>query len=425
MKCFCLLFWLLSGLAVATQAQRPPTNPPLVVILLPGTSLQGWKNADAPHLHHLMASGALAVMNTRTARLPNDHTRETPESATLTLGAGARAAGGSEATDFLPPLAIVSGLAVSASDLDARRTDSRPPPGRSVNVSWPAILSANKRLGYGLRLGSLADALAAKGVPFVAGGGPFAKCAAAASDGTVRITPALTVAAGQCLVWDAGSDIPAADNVIGNAAAQVARLHGRLVILSPFAGDDDYAQDRRLTPIVVWGEGTAPGLLRSPSTRRAGLVVNTDFAPTVGAYYGIRREQFSVRPFGEEWTAIAALEAERQVNALEEQALRQAAGMKVLPYLAVMLAVWMIGGTALVFLQRLPHFWSIVPLALLVAPRVQRHAIVAHRLVRPAPGFGRTNGGMAGTAPRSPRLDDPPRGGPGPRHAHWQPADAA
>lgn len=357
------LLCLILGQGVSTQAQPPP----LVVILLPGTSLQSWRAADAPHLHRLMASGALAVMNTRTARLRNDRTREPPESAALTLGAGARAAGGSEATDFLPPSAAVPGLAIAAGDLLTRRTARRTLAGRDVNVHWAAIRHANERLGYHLRLGNLADALAAKGIQLSTGGGPFADGIAAGSDGTVRRVEALKAAEGHCLIWDAGSDIPAADVSIGRAAAQVSRLHGRLLVLSPFAGDLEYARGQRLTPVLEWDEGIVAGLLRSPSTHRAGLVVNTDFAPTIGAYYGIRREEFPVRPFGEVWTAIAAPDAESQVRALEGQAVRQTQGMKVLPYLAVAFTVWMIGGTALTFRKRLPRFGPVVPLVLLVA----------------------------------------------------------
>ena len=360
-------WWLLVCLILWPGVSALADPPPLVVVLLPGTSLAGWRAADAPHLHQLMAAGALAVMNTRTARLPNDHARETPESAALSLGAGARAAGGPEAAAFLSPEETVLGLTVSAGDLDTRRTGVRPPAGRAVNVHWPALVRANGRLGYRLRLGDLADTLAANGVPLSAGGGPFAACVATASDGTVRSAPALTAVRGRCLVWDAGSDVSAADGLIGSAAAQVARRHGRLIVLSPFAGDRDYAQGKRLTPILEWGNGVTPGLLRSPSTRRAGLVVNTDFAPTVGVYYGIRREGFPVRPFGETWDALPAPDAERQVGALAAQAVRQAAGMKALPYLAVALAVWMLGGTALAFLTRLPRLWPVAPVALLDA----------------------------------------------------------
>ena len=132
-------------------------------------------------------------------------------------------------------------------------------------------------------------------------------------------------------------------------------------------GDRDYPFGRRLTPILEWGDGIAAGLLRSPSTRRAGLVVNTDFAPTVAAYFGVTRKEFPVRPFGDVWAAIAAPDAEHQVRALEGQALSQAQGMKALPYLALSLAAWMLGGTALASRKRLPRFGPVAPLTLLVA----------------------------------------------------------
>lgn len=359
--------WLLLCLLLGTAAMADAQSPPLVIILLPETSLQGWRAADAPHLHRLMATGALAVMNTRTARLPDDHSRETPESAALTLGAGARAAGDAEATDFSPSSAAVAALTASAGDLFARRTGKRPPPGHSVNIYWPTTLRASARLGYRLELGNLADALAAKGVPLSAGGGRFATCVATTSDGMVKRAASLTAATGHCLIWDAGSDIPAADVLLESASAQVARLHGRLVVLSPFAGDRDYARGHRLTPALEWGEGVAPGLLRSPSTHRTGLVVNTDFAPTVGAFFGVKREGFPVRPFGEVWNAVAAPDAEQQTFALEGQAVGQRQGMKILPYLAVALAVWMLGGTALALGKRLPPLVAVVPLILLVA----------------------------------------------------------
>ena len=328
--------------------------------------MQGWQAADAPHLHRLMESGALAVMNTRTARLPNDHARETPLSAALTLGAGARATGGPEAAAFLAPSALTD-IGVPAGDLYARRFGRRPPAGRYFNTRWPALLRANETLGYGLRLGSLADALAGRGVTVSAGGGPFADCVAVTGDGTVGRAKTLTATEGQCFIWDAGPDVAAADGLLGRAADQIARLHGRLLILSPFAGDAEYARGERLTPVLEWGEGIPPGLLRSPSTRRAGLVVNTDFAPTIAAYYGVRRDDFTTRPFGEVWAVTTAPDAEHQVQALESEAVRQAGGMKVLPYLAISLAVWMIAGTALALWRRLPPFWPVVPPALLIA----------------------------------------------------------
>ncbi len=39
---------------------------------------------------------------------------------------------------------------------------------------------------------------------------------------------------------------------------------------------------------MMWGDGVRPGLLTSPSTRTPGLVTNTDFLPTVAAYFGLK-----------------------------------------------------------------------------------------------------------------------------------------
>jgi hypothetical protein len=347
--------FLIFILAAGTSFVR--AQPPLVVILLPGTSLQDWQSANAPALHRLMRTGSLAVMNTRTARLPNDHTRETPESAVLTLGAGARAAGGPDALAFLPEQ--------TAGALYRRRLGYLPLPGQFVNTNWPVLLHSNTRLGYQIRLGNLADALAIHKVALLTGGGPFAAAAASTNAGSVFRASHMTLVNGECLIWDLGSNIALADAFITDAAAQTIRQHGRLLVLSPFANDHDYSRGRRLTPVLEWGEGIPSGLLFSPSTHRLGLVTNTDFAPTVAAYFGLAKEDFPIRPFGDVWTAAPTGNAALKLHSLESQGEKQAQGMRLLPYLAVVLGMWMLGGTTLLFAKRLPPMLSLVPLIFL------------------------------------------------------------
>lgn len=67
-------------------------------------------------------------------------------------------------------------------------------------------------------------------------------------------------------------------------ASLLPRLHTTpqtaLVLLAPGPALSAEPLDR-LAPVVLWGAGSAPGLLTSASTRHPGLVLNTDFLPTV------------------------------------------------------------------------------------------------------------------------------------------------
>ena len=335
-----LTVWL--SVLVPCSAQPPG---PLVVVLLPGTNLSDWRRADAPTLHRIMAGGALAVMNTRTARLPNDHTRETPESAALTLGAGSRAAGGPEATNFQPAGSYVS-PDVTAGDLFARRTGIVPPPDSLVNVRWPRVVRENQDRGYDIHLGNLADGLAAHAIPAYAVG-PMADAVACSGQGMVRpAAPAFDPMASAFVVYDAGDEVPTADRTLTDLVGRLKVTHGRLIVLSPSVSDAEYARGERLAPLVMWGEGIAPGLIYSPSTHRAGLVTNTDFAPTVATYFGAA---LPVEAFGGPWQVRPEANAERMVARLEAQAYQQSRAMRLLPYLAIGLGLLVLFGTLLWF----------------------------------------------------------------------------
>ncbi len=356
---------LLLGLLLLTCAS-PAWAKNLWVVLLPGTSLSDWQRADAPHLHQIMNTGSVALMNTRTARTPSDHVRETPESAALTLGAGSRAAGGSEATDFRPGDAVVF-PGVTAGQLYTRRTGLVAPAGRLVNVQWPRILRENAAPGYDLRPGNIADALRQAGIAVSAGGGPLSDAVAASGDGWVTPAPPASGAWGpDCIIYDGGSDIHAADPMLAQIMARLG--DGRLIVLSPSASDEAYRRGARLCPVGVWGPGVPPGLIVSASTRRAGLVTDTDFATTVAAFFGVPISQFPVRPFGERaWEYRPEPDAVPRLEDLNTRALSQWEGMRALPYLALLLGLWMLGVTRLNLGRPLPTWAASVPPALVLA----------------------------------------------------------
>ncbi len=362
---FCVCCWLLGGLPTSTSAAPPA----LIVILLPG-SLEGWKSADAPHLHSLMQTGAVAVMNTRTAHRAGVQERESPESALLTLGAGSRAAGTGNAASFLPRQATLPGTAVPAGALFQRRTGGVTQPGQSVCVNWPAVVHANTALGYDLHLGNLADTLTAQGYRVEAGGGPSADWVAASSSGIVQYAARLQAAPGLCLIWDAGTNIAAADASIGTAAAQTAALSSRLLVIAPYALGADSARNERLTPVLLWGKEVPAGLLTSPSTRRPGLVTNTDFAPSVANYFGVARSEFRPLPFGFAWSVRASSGGVSKAAQISRDAVQQAQGMRLLPYLAVVLGLWLLAATAASYRGISLEAVMVVPLAVLTAAQL-------------------------------------------------------
>jgi hypothetical protein len=361
------LFFFSVGLFCGLPTQAFAAPPALIIILLPGTRLADWQNADAPHLHRLMQTGAIALMNTRTAHRAGAYEREMPQSALLTLGAGSRAAGTSADAGFLPIQAKALGAAVQAGALYLRRTGLVPRPGQSVCVTWPAVLKANTDLGYDLRLGSLTETLTTHGISVEAGGGADADWIAADPNGAVLRASSLHAAPGLCLIWDAGPNVAAADAVIGIAAGQITKLSGRLIVISPDAGSAAYARNERLTPVLVWDSNLPAGLLFSPSTRRPGLVTNTDFAPTVAGYFGIPRTSFRSLPFGFAWSEAASLNSVGDAVHLGSDALRQARGMTLLPYLALGLGFWILAATFLAVQRRLFDFWMLLPVIALTA----------------------------------------------------------
>ena len=367
MKQFALCIALLCVFVCPVFAGETKTNAPsLIVILLPGTSLTDWQRADAPFLHALIAQGALAVMNTRTARTGSDKTRETPESAVLTLGSGARAAGDGSLLHFLPPTQGVLPSHVTAAQMYQRRMGTVPPAGTWVDMEWPRLLRSNQGRGYDIHAGSLADGLALRGVSVLAGGGRYALPVACRSTGTVSVTDTLMLppARAACLIWDAGSNIVAADRVLADAMHLETQAHGRVLVVSPFASNLDYARGKRLTPAVLWGAGVAPGLLYSRSTRRAGLVTDTDFAPSVADFFGATLPSL---PFGQAWTVCPAPQAAAQVMRLQTGAYRQASGMRVLPVFAVILGLYVLACSILLFVGRGTSALALFPVVGLTA----------------------------------------------------------
>lgn len=191
----------LSWPASAGAASRPSggpephavtPSPRVVLVFLPGLDWPEFRDALAagalPHLAQLARGGMLGLLNAQTGGRG-----VTPGDAYVSLGAGARAAGGAGAGEALQAEATLQGVAVG--DLYRVRFGRPAPGGRVLHVGLPAIERANGELPYSVRVGALGEALRGAGIPtavvgnadvlnpVAAGSGPSAAAAVAAGPG--------------------------------------------------------------------------------------------------------------------------------------------------------------------------------------------------------------------------------------------------
>lgn len=260
-----------------------------------------------------------------------------PGPATIAPGAAA----GSEATPRAPEEERAPGPRAAAVGRDQGGGSELPP---VVHWGWQALQRANESLDHPVPLGSLATALHRAGLEVAALGnadlpsGPWAAARPGAAllaadargwvdlglvDGR-SLEPDPTIPGGWRTRWDAVLDgwatarqraalvvveagdlgrledlapaLPAetlaaarleAGRRLGQVlAAMRVRLgpEDRLILLNPAPGSEARAAGETLMPVLSWGTG--PGLLTSPSTRRAGVVANTDLAPMIAAHLG-------------------------------------------------------------------------------------------------------------------------------------------
>jgi len=209
----------------------------VLVVGMPGLAMTDVGTGRYPELDRLARSGAAGAMSVRTL---SGHPR--PVEGYATLGAGTR----------------VRVDPSGASSIAALRRANH---GRHVSSYPGALGTALHRAGKRTALIGDTEAAAAlldgKGTIDERGGG-------------ASLATADVLVAG---VAGAGGD---ADRALGDLVAAVP-AGTRVMVLSVVPP----TQRWQLTPVVVAGTGVAAGQLRSPSTRRAGLVTLTDVAPTI------------------------------------------------------------------------------------------------------------------------------------------------
>jgi len=78
-----------------------------------------------------------------------------------------------------------------------------------------------------------------------------------------------------------------ADTFVGNLLKKIDLGHDLLLIVTPQPSPAAFKENNLMTPAIMAGRGIEKGLLVTPTTRRSGVLVNIDIAPTVLDYFNI------------------------------------------------------------------------------------------------------------------------------------------
>lgn len=326
-----------------------------VLLLLPGTTLSDWQNANAPHLHLLMRAGCMALMNARTA----EQDRITPAAGINTLMAGARMEASPSAkglsyparADNLPAGLAEAGVQVDLSALTDSTSTLIPQPLSPVDGPHPAPSAADR--------------------PHPPAPSPKIGRGGEARGSSPTILPTGQQKQARIIVIDLGGDPAKADAEIGRWAQAANREHGAIMVVSSNPSAAEYRAGDQLTPVLVYGHDIPQGLLWSRSTHQAGLATNTDIAPTIADYFHAR---LPVPSFGAPLTEADVTSEDVPEYLSREDTLwqAQARDLRALPYLAGFLAVLIAGATALAYRERpgwgvAVLFAAAVPLTLLMS----------------------------------------------------------
>ncbi|MEW5866651.1 MAG: hypothetical protein AB1774_07315 [Bacillota bacterium] len=325
----------------ANASAAPATVRSIVLVLVDGMSLADIDPGLAPNLSRLASIGAVGLMNARTAK-----TLE-PEHTYVTLGAGTRAQGPPEVGHAFNSSERVEDC--PAASAYARNTGEPVPPAGSVVHPYIALIArVNSDAHYEIVPGALGGALRRTGKrTAVFGNSDTAGClgrhaVAIAMDergvtdlGDVgramaarnpdfpgglatnserlgaRVVEAVGEAGADFVVVETGDAarveryaraglltqaaekrarrlaLSSADTLVGHLLKSLDLTSTLLIVLAPAPAAKDITTGHSLAPIIAAGGGLPSGLVTSPTTRREGLVANTDIAASVLAYLGV------------------------------------------------------------------------------------------------------------------------------------------
>lgn len=329
---FFLLNLLLNPGAYGEEEKRA------VVIVADYITLQDLHHDGLPHINSLIREGGLALMNTNTAG------GRVRENSFVTMGAGKVALGGGEAA-----LAYQAGEDYHnepAGEIFRRRTGRVVSPASVVHLGIAGIIRANEGKNNTGSPGLLGEILHKSGLKTAVIGNADTEehdrrhAAAIAMDGTGIVdqgytggetlrtdgeklllratdyqktaqllketmkTAHLTVvetgdttrlehmrntALDSVFLKSKEESLKKIDRFIGDVRhiSGINNFRTLLLIVAPTPSSQALEQKNYLTPLIYWQKEALPGLLTSGTTRREGIVANTDIAPTILEHFSL------------------------------------------------------------------------------------------------------------------------------------------
>lgn len=314
----------------------PPGSPGrAVIVAVDYMRVNDLAGALPPNLAAMVERGAMGLLNVNTGG------NVTPENAHATIGAGAHMlATESASRGFAADAKLTGG---TASDEYRQRTGRTPPAGSLVYLDIARIKLMNEKFHYNVLPGALGRILHQAGYKTAvvgnsdSAGGPGRQIISMVMD-EWGIVDAGAVD-GSVLRYDSGfvggistdysailaeySSLSPDVRLVAIDLGDLARLNNAreymteenwsrwrervihrmdrflgelmntmdmgkdlLVLVCPTPGEDNEKRDR-MSPVIICGGGVSRGLLTSPATRRPGVIMNTDIAPTIVRYLGL------------------------------------------------------------------------------------------------------------------------------------------
>lgn len=296
--------------------------------------------AEMEHLKEIMNEGYLGLMNTRGAGSASEF------KSYATLGWGTRAEANSKT-------AIFYNLDEENRSIYQRRTGIMPDNGAVINVEINRLIELNIEGEYGATPGALGEALKAHGMKAAVLGNSDLENQHNHSAAFIAMDKSGLIPLGdvsqQMLIedsqWPYGirtnyealitafqrvyqecalvvietGDYSRYEAYKSNLNAGMAEHHRKnvleaidsflseviqqideqtlLLVVSPYPSQEAYVRGARLSPVVYYQKGQrGGGVLTSGTTRREGIISNTDIAPTILQHLGLSSDQMTGRP---------------------------------------------------------------------------------------------------------------------------------